>query len=63
MTGNPYRESLAGERDPKRVVAFSDGIIAIAVTLLVLSIRPPDVTARRGGLSRRGQRLVVRCGR
>ena len=45
MTGNPYRESLAGERDPKRVVAFSDGIIAIAVTLLVLNIRPPDDTA------------------
>src|SRR5262249_61325484 len=45
MTGNPYRESLTGERDPKRVVAFSDGIIAIAVTLLVLNIRPPDDTA------------------
>ena len=45
MTGIPYRESLTGERDPKRVVAFSDGIIAIAVTLLVLNIRPPDDTA------------------
>src|SRR5215475_774334 len=45
MTRNPRRESLSGDRDPKRVVAFSDGIIAIAVTLLVLNIRPPDDTA------------------
>ncbi|MER0484414.1 TMEM175 family protein [Streptomyces sp. Edi2] len=32
------------ERDPTRVVAFSDGVIAIAVTLLVLDIRPPHDT-------------------
>jgi uncharacterized membrane protein len=29
------------DRDPARVVAFSDAVIAIAVTLLVLEIRPP----------------------
>ena len=36
--------SFGLERDPARVVAFSDGVIAIAVTLLVLEIRPPGDT-------------------
>jgi uncharacterized membrane protein len=34
--------SFGAERDPARVIAFSDGVIAIAVTLLVLDIRPPQ---------------------
>lgn len=32
------------ERDPGRVIAFSDGVIAIAVTLLILEIHPPEDT-------------------
>jgi uncharacterized membrane protein len=34
----------AAERDPGRVVALSDGVIAIAVTLLVLGLRAPTDT-------------------
>jgi uncharacterized membrane protein len=44
MTVRFGREPDLVERDPKRVIAFSDAVIAIAVTLLVLDIRPPDDT-------------------
>jgi uncharacterized membrane protein len=38
------RDPDPGERNPARVVAFTDAVIAIAVTLLVLDIRAPEDT-------------------
>jgi TMEM175 potassium channel family protein len=37
----PAHEPFGTERGVARVVAISDGVVAIAVTLLVLEIRPP----------------------
>jgi uncharacterized membrane protein len=42
LAGKSRPEDEPAERNPARVVAFSDGVIAIAVTLLVLNLRPPQ---------------------
>ncbi|MCG5443373.1 DUF1211 domain-containing protein [Micromonospora sp. NIE79] len=41
---NRSSSPIGAERDPKRLVTFSDAVIAIAVTLLVLEIQPPEDT-------------------
>jgi uncharacterized membrane protein len=40
----PRRVRTHLERDTQRLVAFTDGVLAITITLLVLGIRPPEDT-------------------
>jgi len=42
------RRTTTARSDPARAIAFSDAVIAIVITLLVLDLRPPETEA--GGL-------------
>ena len=43
-------DAAAVQRDVDRLVAFSDGVFAIAITLLVLNIQVPDVSDKNLGM-------------
>ena len=49
MTGTAPENAESTRRDVDRVIAFSDGVFAIAITLLVLSLEVPDVTDKNLG--------------
>ena len=42
--GNPLAPARSGVMSSNRLEAFSDGVFAIAITLLVLAIRVPDIS-------------------
>jgi uncharacterized membrane protein len=52
MSGKNMRLATDGRHDVTRVEAFSDGVFAIAITLLVLNIHIPTAEELgRGGLA------------
>ena len=45
--GHPEKDTEAAEKDTGRVEAFSDGVFAVALTLLVVSLAVPEIAANR----------------
>lgn len=50
--GAPQNSQDLAERDINRVEAFSDGVFAVALTLLVVGLTVPEIAANRAGIAR-----------
>ena len=48
MDDEQRREQVERQNDPTRVLALSDGVFAIILTLLVLEIRVPELSGDQG---------------
>ena len=63
MTTDIQTQDISARQELRRIEAFSDGVFAIACTLLVLEFKVPHVDGGSGSLWPRAESgLAVACG-